>query len=114
MTINPTSYAGTEDCEGVAFDIQDGVAVPPGLTVYDITLLQFQAGTQAFETPSFKVEPDLINGQNDLGIDINGDTAYIKKPYDIGEHRVQRCAGACQQKVWRLVQVVAQADVIRC
>ncbi|WIA41519.1 hypothetical protein OEZ86_008890 [Tetradesmus obliquus] len=82
VTIDPTSDSGTEDCEGVAFDIKDGVTIPSGLTVTGITLLAKKAGANSFTTPRFLVGQDIVTKQNDLGMDAAGDAA-IKTPFDV-------------------------------
>jgi hypothetical protein len=88
VTIEPTSFGGTEDCEGVAFDIQDGITWPAGLTVTDLTILQsIPAPGKPFETPipPFLIGNDLIDGKHDMGIDASGNP-NIKTPFDVGEH----------------------------
>ncbi|WIA41522.1 hypothetical protein OEZ86_008892 [Tetradesmus obliquus] len=80
VAINQGSFSGTEDCEGVAFDLQ-GDTWPAGLTVASITRETFGAGTKRFEAPAFLIDRDQITG-NILGLDINGD-ANIKSPFDV-------------------------------
>lgn len=93
VTIDPTSDSGTEDCEGVAFDIKDGVTIPSGLTVTGITLLAKKAGANSFTPPRFLVGQDIVTKQNDLGMDAAGDAA-IKTPFDVGKPNAQDCSKA--------------------
>jgi hypothetical protein len=85
VSIDDSSWGCTEDCEGLAFDIKDGVALPAGLKVEEITLVRSIAGSNPFTAPAFLVSENDIDNHNDLGIDISGDKNLIKPPYDVGK-----------------------------